>query len=263
VRVAEGREVPSGVYFRVLLCGITGHKQFAGDCDVLVTPDQAVPLAAAMIRVFSINGDRTDRKKARLKYLVDKWGVERFLEETEKLLAFPLLRVGAESCESRAPVDRTAHIGVHSQKQPGLNYIGLSIPVGRFPAEQMHAVAEVARRYGSGEVRLTVWQNLLIPNVLDAQIDAAVAAIRACGLDCEAGTVLRGTVSCTGNQGCKYAATNTKAMPLNWPTSSITASRSCSQSTCMSQVVLTPAHSTMWATSVCSAQKLEAKRAIR
>jgi ferredoxin-nitrite reductase len=211
VRVAESREVPSGVYFRVLLCGITGHKQFAGDCGVLVTPDQAVPLAAAMIRVFSMNGDRTDRKKARLKYLVDKWGVERFLEETEKLLVFPLLRVPVESCEPRVPIDRTAHIGVHAQKQSGLSYIGLSIPVGSFPAKQMHAVAEVARRYGSGEVRLTVWQNLLIPNVPDAQIDAAVAAIRACGLDCEAGTVLRGTVSCTGIQGCKYAATNTKA----------------------------------------------------
>ena len=75
VRVAEGRDVPAGVYFRVLLCGITGHKQFATDCGMLLAPEQTVAVAAAMIRVFSENGDRTDRKKARLKYLVDRWGV--------------------------------------------------------------------------------------------------------------------------------------------------------------------------------------------
>ena len=63
MRVGEGRSVPAGVYFRVLLCGITGHKQFADDCGLLLRPDQTVAVAAAMIRVFSENGDRTDRKK--------------------------------------------------------------------------------------------------------------------------------------------------------------------------------------------------------
>ena len=72
VRVGAGQGVEPGVYFRVQLCGITGHKQFASDCGLLVTPDQAIPVAAAMVRVFIENGDRTNRKKARLKYLVDK-----------------------------------------------------------------------------------------------------------------------------------------------------------------------------------------------
>ena len=87
--------------FSVLLCGITGHKQFAEDCGLLLRPEQTVAAAAAMIRVFNDNGDRTDRKKARLKYLVDRWGVEKFLAETEKLLAFPLIRFAAENCEPR------------------------------------------------------------------------------------------------------------------------------------------------------------------
>ena len=211
VRVGEGQSVPAGVYFRVLLCGITGHKQFASDCGLLLTPEQALPVAAAMIRVFADHGDRTDRKKARLKYLVDKWGVERFVEETEKRLAFRPLRFDAASCEPRPAINRAAHIGIHPQKQAGWNYIGVAIPVGRFPAAQMRGIAEVARRFGSGDLRLTVWQNLLIPNVADKDVDAAIAAIRACGLDCEAGTVLRGTVSCTGNKGCRYAATDTKS----------------------------------------------------
>lgn len=210
-RIGEGRSLPAGVYFRVLLCGITGHKQFATDCGLLLRPDQTVAVAAAMIRVFSENGDRTDRKKARLKYLVDRWGVEKFIAETEKRLAFPVIRFPADECEPRLPIDRAAHIGVHAQRQPGLHYIGVSVPVGRLPVEEMRALANVASEFGSGELRLTVWQNLLIPNVPAERLDAALASIRSAGLDCTAGTVLRGAVACTGNRGCKYAATDTKS----------------------------------------------------
>jgi len=210
VRVGEGRSVPSGVYFRALLCGITGHKQFAADCGLLLRAEETVAVAAAMIRVFNENGDRTNRKQARLKYLVDRWGVGKFLEETEKRLAFPLIRVPVSECEPRQPIDRTGHIGVHPQRQCDLNYVGISVPVGRLPAAQMLALADVASQHGSGELRLTVWQNLLIPNIPTAQIDAAVAAIRAVGLDCATGAVLRGTVACTGNAGCRYASTDTK-----------------------------------------------------
>jgi ferredoxin-nitrite reductase len=214
VRVAEGKSVPAGVYFRVLLCGISGHKQFARDCGILLHPDQTIAVAAAMVRVFNENGDRTDRKKARLKYLIDRWGVEKFLQETKKRLAFPLIHFAAEDCEPRAPIDRAGHIGVHPQKQTGLYYIGVSVPVGRLPVEQMLAVAEVAERFGSGEIRLTVWQNLVIPNIAADHLDAAKTALHAAGLPFRAGTVMSGTVACTGNQGCRYAASDTKTHAL-------------------------------------------------
>jgi ferredoxin-nitrite reductase len=210
VEVGEGKSVPAGVYFRVLLCGITGHRQFAADSGLLLRPDQAIAVAAAMIRVFIDHGDRTDRKKARLKYLIDRWGIPKFLEETEKRLAFPLIRVPAAECEPRRPIDRAGHIGVHPQSQPGLHYIGVSIPVGRLPVAQMRAVAEVAEQFGRGEARLTVWQNLLIPNIPTEHVEAAKQALTAAGLAFEAGTVLSGTVACTGNQGCRFAATDTK-----------------------------------------------------
>jgi ferredoxin-nitrite reductase len=210
-RVGEGRSVPAGVYFRVLLCGITGHKQFAADCGLLLRPEQTVAVAAAMIRVFSENGDRTDRKKARLKYLVDRWGVDKFLEETEKRLAFPIIRFPEAECEPRNRIDRAGHIGVHAQRQSDLHFIGISVPVGRLPVEQMSALADVADEFGSGEFRLTVWQNLLIPNIATADLEPTLAAIRAAGLDCTAGTVLSGTVACTGNRGCRFAAADTKA----------------------------------------------------
>jgi ferredoxin-nitrite reductase len=211
VRVAEGADVPAGVYFRVLLCGITGHQQFATDCGILLRPDQTVAVAAAMVRVFTHNGDRTDRKKARLKHLVDKWGIAKFLSETEKLLAFPLIHFPAEACEPRREIDRTVHIGVHPQTQPGMNYIGVHVPVGRLPVAQMTALADIADLFGNGELRLTVWQNLIIPNVRSEQVDAAVEAILAAGLKISVGSVLGGTVACTGNKGCKFAATDTKS----------------------------------------------------
>lgn len=214
VRVPAGRAIPEGVYFRVLLCGITGHKQFASDCGLLIRPDQAVAVAAAMVRVFVQNGDRTDRKKARLKYLVDRWGVERFIQETEKLLAFPVLHASSLECAPRGPIDRAGHIGVHSQSQPNLNYIGVSVDVGRVSASQMRAVAKIADRLGSGEIRLTVWQNFIIPNIASDSLDDAKRALTEAGLAFTAGSVLSGTVACTGNQGCRFAASDTKTHAL-------------------------------------------------
>ena len=209
-RVPEGRSIPAGIYFRVLLCGITGHRQFATDCGLLLRPEETVAVAAAMVRVFVRHGDRTDRKKARLKYLIDRWGVDRFLEETEKMLAFPLIRVPVSECEPRHTVDRSAHLGIHTQAQPGLNYIGIVIPVGYLPSSQMRALAGISERFGTGELRLTVWQNLIIPNISVEQLEPAKQAVLEAGLDYRTGTLLGGTVACTGNQGCKFAASDTK-----------------------------------------------------
>ena len=68
-----------------------------------------------------------------------------------------------------------------------------------------------ASSFGSGELRLTLWQNLLIPNIPDERLEEALAGLRAAGLDCTAGAVMRGTVACTGNRGCRYSATDTKS----------------------------------------------------
>ncbi len=199
------------MYFRVALCGITGHRQFATDCGVILKPHEAGAVAAAMIRVFAAHGDRTDRRKARLKYLIDRWGMEKFLEETEKLLAFPLMRLAASECAPRGSIDRGGHIGIHAQAQEGLSYIGVSVPVGQLTVAQMRAVGEIAERFGSGEIRLTVWQNLIVPNIRDAQLEAAQDALLEAGLKFTAGRVLAGTVACTGNQGCRFAASDTKS----------------------------------------------------
>ncbi len=108
VRVEEGNDVPPGVYFRLQLAGIAGHRQFATDSGILIRPEECVATAAAMIRVFIENGDRTNRKKVRLKYLIDSWGIERFVDESQKKLDFELVRFPLAACEGRKPVQRRA-----------------------------------------------------------------------------------------------------------------------------------------------------------
>ncbi|MBK1877359.1 NirA family protein [Pelagicoccus mobilis] len=211
VRIGEGQSVESGVYFRVQLAGITGHKQFAKDCGILIEPDQCLATAAAMIRVFVENGDRTNRNKARLKYLIDAWGDQKFVEETEKKLDFDFVKMDLAECEVRRPIRRHGHLGVHAQAQEGLNFIGVRIPVGKMLPDQMRGIAKIARRYGTGEIRLTVWQNLLIPHVSSEDVDTAIAEIATLGFDCDADPILGGLVACTGNFGCKYASADTKA----------------------------------------------------
>ncbi len=203
--------VEPGIYFRVQLCGITGHQQFASDCGLLIKPSEAVPLAAAMIRVFIENGDRTNRKKARLKYLIDDWGVAKFLEETQKKLAFTPATLPLEQCEPRTSTLQHGHIGVYDEAEPSYNYVGVVVPVGRMMPEQMKAIAQLASRYGRGDIRLTAWQNLIIPGIADADVETIKAAIVEMGFHYSSTTISGGLIACTGNAGCKYAASNTKS----------------------------------------------------
>ena len=214
VRVDEGEAVPAGVYFRIELGGITGHGAFATDTGFMVRPEECVAAAAAVVRVYLEHGDRTNRKKARLKYLLDRWGPERFMDEVQSRLAFPLTALPRERCAPRPPVVRHAHVGFHPQRQPGRVYAGVVVPVGRMTAEQMRRLADVADRYGSGDLRLTVFQNVLIPDVAEADVDAVREAIHAAGFATETAPVRSGLVACTGNAGCPYANTNTKAHAL-------------------------------------------------
>lgn len=201
--------ITPGVYFRMQLCGITGHKQFATDCGVLLTPAETIPVAAALIRVFIENGDRTNRKRARLKYLVDDWGFEKTLTETGKKLAFPLRYFPLGSCEPSAPKSKHGHLGIHQQTD-GKHYIGILTPVGRISVPQMLALADIADEFGRGEIRLTVWQNLIIPGIAEEHLQAAITAIQASGLDHRNNAITGGLIACTGSRGCKFAAADTK-----------------------------------------------------
>lgn len=210
VEVKDGFGVEPGIWFRLALGGITGHKDFARDTGVIVKPEETTLVADAIVRVFIEHGDRTDRLKARLKYVLDAFGFDKFLGLVEEKLGRPLTKVPAEAVASRPVYDRSAHIGVHPQKQPGLNWIGVVFPVGRMSTDQMRGLARIAADLGDGDIRLTVWQNLLISGVADANFALAVAAIEQLGLATKASALRAGLIACTGATGCRFAAAHTK-----------------------------------------------------
>jgi ferredoxin-nitrite reductase len=210
VEVKDGFGVEPGIWFRLGVGGITGHKDFAKETGIIVKPDEATMVADAIVRVFIDTGDRTNRLKARLKYVLDGIGVDKFMTTVEERLGRKLVRAPAEAIAPRPQFDRMAHIGVHQQKQEGLNWIGVVLPLGKLTGDQMRGLAKIAQDLGDGEIRLTVWQNLLIPGVRDQNVTLASAAIEQLGLAVTASQIRAGLIACTGNAGCKFAASDTK-----------------------------------------------------
>lgn len=210
VTVDEGGGVEAGVWFRLGIGGITGHEDFARYGDVYVRPAEAVAIADAIVRVFIEHGDRTDRKKARLKYVLDAWGHDKFLAEVEARLGRNLVRLAADKVSAPNRQDRKAHVGMHAQVQPGKLWAGVVLPVGRITCEQMRGLAKIARELGDGDIRLTVWQNLLISGIARENADLVEKCLAEIGLTSKATSVRAGLIACTGNTGCKFASSNTK-----------------------------------------------------
>ena len=207
-------EIPAGIYFQVRLGGITGHHDFARPTSVLVSPSECSEMSAGILKVFIKHGNRTDRKKARLKYLLDDWGFEKFMAAVEEEIGKPLKRMAEDKLDFPDPENRFAHVGFHPQLQEGKNYVGLVLPVGRIQADQVRGIAKIADRYGDGFIRLTVWQNLLIPYIDDADVDAVKKEIEALGLEWQATSMRAGLVACTGSRGCKFAGADTKGQAM-------------------------------------------------
>ncbi len=210
VEVKDGFGVEPGVCFRLGLGGITGHKDFARETGIVVKPEEATQVADAIVRLFIETGDRTNRLKARLKYVLDSIGVDQFMAGVEEKLGRKLVRVPSEAIARRPAFDRMAHIGVHQQKQQGLNWIGVVLPLGKLTCDQMRELAKIAQDLGDGEIRLTVWQNLLLSGVRDENVALATAAIEKLGLGIKTSQIRAGLIACTGNKGCKFAASDTK-----------------------------------------------------
>ncbi|MDD5199580.1 MAG: NirA family protein [Terrimicrobiaceae bacterium] len=200
--------------FRIALGGATGHKAFARDLGVLVPPEDIVKVVVALVRVFIANGCRTDRKKARLKHLLDTWTLDQYLAETEKLLGAPLRRASLEPLSYPAEHLSHSHIGAYPQRQRGLNYLGIALPAGQITPRQLVRLAELSKLYGSGELRLTVWQNFILPNIPDAFLETVKKAVIRIGLDHRQSNIASGVIACTGNRYCKFSSTDTKGHAL-------------------------------------------------
>ena len=199
--------------FNVLVGGFFSAKRIAAaiPLNVWVAPEDVVALCEALLIVFRDNGLRENRAKARLMFLIDEWGIEKFRAEVEKQMGKPL---ATAALKDEIEWEKRDHIGVHKQKQAGMNYVGLQIPVGRMYASDMYEFARVAEIYGNSDMRLTVEQNLLVTNVSDEQVSALLQDPLLQKFPAEPDNLMRGLVSCTGSQFCPVAIVETKNRSL-------------------------------------------------
>ncbi len=199
--------------FNILVGGFFSAKR----CDAAISlgawipPEDVVDVSRAILEVYRDCGLRANRQKARLMWLIDEWGLEKFRSEVEKYLGRSL-QPAAEKDE--IAWDKRDHIGVFPQKQPELNYVGLHVPVGRLYAQDMFDLTRLAEVYGSSEIRLTVEQNLIIPNISDSRLDAFLAEPLLEKFSINPAPLTRALVSCTGAQFCNFALIETKNRAL-------------------------------------------------
>ncbi len=190
--------------------GLSTNPHFGRRLNAFVRWNQVLPVVKGITEIFRDSDClRQDRDKARLKFLflTHGWTAERFQAELEGRLGFQL-----EPAVSEDPPDDVYrdHVGIHPQKQEGYRYAGIAILRGRITAQQMRVAADLADRYGAGELRTTIMQNLVILNVRPTHAEALADEIQRAGMRLHASPFWRGTVACTGTEFCKLALTETK-----------------------------------------------------
>ncbi|MBD2293913.1 ferredoxin--nitrite reductase [Anabaena sphaerica FACHB-251] len=199
--------------FNVIVGGLFSAKrcEAAIPLNVWVSPTEVVSLCQVIVEIFRNHGLRANRQKARLMWLLDEWGIEKFRAEVEKRFGKSLLPAAAKD---EIDWEKRDHVGIYQQKQPGLNYAGLNIPVGRLYADDMFEIARLAEVYGSGEIRFTVEQNIIIPNIPDTSLTTFFTEPILDKFAVNPGLLMRSLVSCTGAQFCNFALIETKNRAL-------------------------------------------------
>ena len=181
--------------------------------------DQLPAFTLAVLRHFEHNGNREARNRSRVMYLVEALGLEGYreavLDSFAELLGLEdagrigelVLRHDGSHLVNRPP---RSGLGVQQQRQAGLHWVGLHVPMGRLEAASLAELAAVARRHGTGELRLTEAQNVLIPHVPGERLEALLAEPLLRHFRPEPGPLQAEAVSCTGNRYCSFALIPTK-----------------------------------------------------
>ena len=185
----------------------SGGYRIATPLDIFVTPQEAVEVCRAITSVYRDCGYRDNRNTARLAFLLDDWGPERFRKEVEARLGRDLKAAGVDA---RKPSVQD-HGGIFRQKQFGMSYVGMKVPVGRLIAHDLKGIAVLAERYGSGEIRLSPAQMFIIPNVPDRQLGELTEHPLVKKFTYNPSPVLKGLVSCVGTDYCNLAVIETKS----------------------------------------------------
>jgi ferredoxin-nitrite reductase len=194
--------------FNVLVGGKlgSGGYRIASPLNVFVNPVEAFDVCRAVIRLYRDHGPRENRTHARLAFLIEEWGIERFRAAVERALGRTLSPAGIDA---RKGVEKD-HVGIFRQRQRGMNYAGLKVLVGRITGPDLQAICSLAERYGSGEIRLTPSQSLIIINVPDRKIGDFAQERLVQQFTYNPSPLYKGLVSCVGNNYCNLAVIETK-----------------------------------------------------
>lgn len=198
--------------FNVVIGGFFSIKRIAEaiPMDVWLPYDDVVGFCESVLVWFRDNGDRKNRQATRLMYMIEKLTTEGFRGAIEAHFGKTLQREQVGSAEFQTPVPRRNILGVHKQKQEGLSWVGACVPAGRISADEFDALADLADKYSAGELRITVEQNVIFPNVPDERVDALLGEELLKTFKVRRGTISANMVSCTGSQFCGLALIETK-----------------------------------------------------
>jgi sulfite reductase beta subunit-like hemoprotein len=189
--------------------GLSTTTRFSKDLGVLVEPEEVVGLCAAIASVFRDEGNREDRKKARLKFLVGQWEIPRFREEVESRLGRKLRRAPETGAEPITERDRT-HLGIHGQRERGFYYAGISVLGGRTSGDELKRLSALAETYGSGRIRTTNTQSIVLLDIPEKNLETFKRELRKERFDFEPSWSRKSLIACTGIQFCKLALAETK-----------------------------------------------------
>ncbi|MBD2663263.1 precorrin-3B synthase [Richelia sinica] len=198
--------INNAVYFR--LCLSFGEKgKLPEDTGILLTPDECLPVLAALAAVYLQYTDTTMRRKVRLREVINNLGVDKYLD-----LALGEKFTSRKSLHSisTSPNHNYSHVGIHRQKQPQLFYIGVVLPLGRLETWQIRGLVNIVEKLGNGNIRLTPWQNLLVTDIPAAKLVEVETEIVTLGLSYSPTNIQSALVACSGKRGCASAMTETK-----------------------------------------------------
>ena len=186
--------------------GLSTNPKLAVRLGAWVPLEQVPDVWAGVISIFRDHGYRKNRTKARLKFLLADWGPERFREVLENdYLQRPLL----DGPAAPPSADLGDHVGIHEQKD-GLRYVGAAPAVGRVSGSTLVALADLVEQQGSGRVRLTPHQKVVVLDVAADRVEPLVAGLDTLGLQARPSPFRRTTMACTGIEFCKLAIVDTK-----------------------------------------------------
>ncbi len=188
--------------------GLAKSKRIATRAKRYIKPKQVKDVSVVVAELFRDFGNRENRSKARVRHLLEDWGIEKFVEELEKKLNFDLI-VGEVEPEI-TPYAQREHFGVHKSTTKGESYIGCATNRGRVGGEQFKQLSDLINRYNAGGIALTTTQNFVIYGVKDDSLDEFLVELKEIGFTSNPSRFEARTQSCTGLGFCKFAITETK-----------------------------------------------------